>query len=160
MNRIRSMTLRRRSGLLAATVAIGLLLAGAGLAAAASGVGIVESGGQYHFQPGDINVTVGDSVTWTNNSDAPHTVTSDSGSALGGSVNPSNTYQVTFTQAGDVAYHCGIHPYMHGTVHVAALPPTDAAVTSGSTGVLIALAGVASLLILTAFGIRMRHVRA
>src|SRR5437588_7836798 len=40
-------------------------------------VQIVEKNGQYAFDPAKLTVTVGTQVIWTNTSDAPHTVTSD-----------------------------------------------------------------------------------
>ncbi len=82
--------------------------------------------------PATINVKAGDSVTWTNNDRAPHTVTADNGSfdkqvaASGGSAT------VTFSTAGTFAYHCTIHPNMTGTVVVAAAVGGTGSTTSSA----------------------------
>src|SRR2546421_12951258 len=40
-------------------------------------VQIVEKNGRYTFEPATLTITKGTQVEWTNMSDAPHTVTSD-----------------------------------------------------------------------------------
>lgn len=158
MNRLRSLSRTRRATVMAGAFAVALLLAAAGVAVAGSGVSIVDSGGQFHFQPNHISVNVGSSVTWTDNTDAPHTISSDvSTGPLNGSVSPTGTYQATFNTAGDFAYHCNIHTYMHGTVHVAALPPTDTVSAASNTGVLVGLSAVGSLLLITGLAVPLRR---
>jgi plastocyanin len=111
-----------------------LLIAGAALAGGKSVV-VHETNERYHFVPSDITVSVGQSVTWSDGTDAPHTVSSDNGSLLNGSLSPGGAdYAATFNAVGDVAYHCNIHTYMHGVVHVNALPPTDISGTTSSSG--------------------------
>jgi plastocyanin len=127
---------RRAVALAVLTGMLLMLMAGVALAGGKS-VTIKEIDERYHFTPNDITVAVGDKVTWSNDSDAPHTVTSnDSGGPLDGSLNgEGDTYSATFDTAGDYAYHCVIHSYMHGVVHVNNLPSTDitgAGSTSGS----------------------------
>lgn len=82
-------------------------------------VQIVEKNGQYSFQPATLTIKKGTQVVWTNMSDAPHTVTSDS-SAFNTTSNLSQnqTYKFTFATAGTFAYHCNIHPYMKATITV------------------------------------------
>ena len=85
------------------------------------GVGI-EGGGllsSNRFSPDAVTVRMGDSVTWTNNDDSPHTVTSDSGSEMqSNTIAPGQTYSHLFLQSGTYTYHCAIHPNMRGTVIV------------------------------------------
>jgi plastocyanin len=122
--------------------AIGVLLAWSATAlAAAHNAQMVESGGKYSFSPAALTVHVGDTVTWTNTADAPHTVTSDTaGHFASPQVGGGKTYSLTFTGTGSFAYHCTIHTYMHGTIDVVAeaatVPPTDTAPASpvGSAG--------------------------
>jgi plastocyanin len=141
-----------------------LLIAGSAIALAGSNaVNIREQEDRYHFLPDDVTVGVGTTVTWTNDSDAPHTVTSDTagGPLDSPTLNQNDTYQETFSSVGDFAYHCNIHDYMHGTVHVTGLDPTDstgtaAAGTSGN-GTLIALAGAGSIVVLFGLGLRLRR---
>jgi len=77
-----------------------------------------------------INVTIGDTVTWTNHDVIPHTVTSGTGpsdpnkgkefdSGLSTLLQPGKTFSHKFTRAGEFPYFCQLHPAMTGTVTVA-----------------------------------------
>jgi plastocyanin len=70
------------------------------------------------FMPGTVSTTLGGPVTWTNKDSLAHTVTSDQGLWNSGTKLPGATYTRTFTSAGTFAYHCSIHPEMHGKVSV------------------------------------------
>ena len=76
----------------------------------------------YKFSPDTMSVKVGTTVTWTNSTQAPHTVTSDSGDpdSFNGSVDSGSTFTFTFTKPGTYKYHCNIHPYMTATITVTA----------------------------------------
>ena len=69
------------------------------------------------FNPGDITVSVGDSVTWQNVDGTDHTVTADDGD-FDEELADGDTYEETFDEAGEIAYHCEIHPSMTGTITV------------------------------------------
>ena len=106
-----------------------------------------EANNRYHFSPLTAYVNVGGTVTWTNGSDTPHTVTSDAGSELASStVAAGKTFSYTFAATGTFAYHCTIHTYMVAKVVVLAAgvtaPPTDAlpAIPAGTTDPSIELA--------------------
>ena len=73
----------------------------------------------FAFVPADLQVSVGDTVTWTNLDPTSHTVTDDSGAFDSGSVSGDGTFELTFDTAGEFAYHCDFHPGMTGTVTVA-----------------------------------------
>ena len=83
-------------------------------------VKISETNDKYGFAPATLTVAKGTRVEWSNASDAPHTVTSDSGTTLASSIiSPSGgTFDFTFTQPGTYSYHCTVHPYMKGTIVV------------------------------------------
>ena len=68
------------------------------------------------FAPSSLTVAVNATVTWTNNDNVAHNVTSDSGWFASSSINPGGTYSHQFTAAGTYNYHCTIHPGMNGTV--------------------------------------------
>jgi plastocyanin len=74
----------------------------------------------FAFQPGSITATVGDTISWTNEDSAPHTATADDGSFDTGQLAKGASGSHTFTAAGTFAYHCTVHPSMHGTVTVVA----------------------------------------
>ncbi len=75
------------------------------------------------FQPQEITVPAGTTVTWTNQDDVSHTVTSgprDAPTNLfdSGDIAPGGTFSFTFTDPGTYEYHCSVHPGMDGTVIV------------------------------------------
>jgi amicyanin len=73
----------------------------------------------FAFSPQNIIIQVGDTVTWTNQDSAPHTVTSDSGSELDSELlSQGQSYSHTFNDPGTFEYHCTPHPFMIGTVTV------------------------------------------
>jgi hypothetical protein len=67
-------------------------------------------------RPVRIDVLTGETVTWTNDSVRPHTVTADDGGFDSGRLPPSTMFAHQFTTAGDVAYHCALHPFIRGVV--------------------------------------------
>ncbi|MGE5465430.1 MAG: cupredoxin domain-containing protein [Betaproteobacteria bacterium] len=70
----------------------------------------------FKFQPDQITIQKGDTITWTHPGTASHTVKfADSESQI---LKNGGTYSKTFDQAGTFPYSCGIHPYMTGTVIV------------------------------------------
>jgi plastocyanin len=73
----------------------------------------------FAFSPTSLTVKVGTKVTWTNNDNAQHNVTSDDGGfESSGNLSKGQTYLVTFSTAGSYPYHCSIHPSMTGTIVV------------------------------------------
>src|SRR5215210_7364378 len=75
------------------------------------------------FSPNPIQVSVGSTVTWTNNDAQAHTVNSGNSPTQSGLFNspimaPQATFEYTFTEAGEVPYFCILHPNMVGTVSV------------------------------------------
>lgn len=73
----------------------------------------------FAYQPANLQVKVGTTVTWTNNDTAPHTVTFRDGSLTSSStLRQGDTYSYTFTKTGTFSYYCGFHPYMVGQVTV------------------------------------------
>lgn len=73
----------------------------------------------FAYQPANLQVKVGTTVTWTNNDTAPHTVTfRDSSLKSSGILRQGDTYSYTFTKAGTFSYYCAVHTYMVGQVTV------------------------------------------
>jgi plastocyanin len=71
------------------------------------------------FQPAEVTVSAGDTVTWTNNDSVAHDVTADSfSSGDAGGMSPGDTFEQTFDEAGTFDYVCTVHPGMEGTVVV------------------------------------------
>ena len=57
-------------------------------------------------------VTVGDTVRWTHQGSAPHTVTADDLSFNSGTLSGGETFEFTFDTLGVHDYFCGFHPSM------------------------------------------------
>jgi len=73
----------------------------------------------FAFNPSEITIKAGETVTWTNGDSAPHTITSDSGTELASDpINNGQSYSHTFDKAGEYDYHCSIHTMMKGKVIV------------------------------------------
>ena len=73
----------------------------------------------YAFKDQIIKVHKGTNITWTNQDNAPHTVTSDMGSSLDSKVlNRGDSYSMTMNTVGTYTYHCTPHPHMMGAVIV------------------------------------------
>ena len=74
----------------------------------------------WTFQPYSLEVSPGATVTWVNNSDAAHTVTSDDlAFDDSGLIEPGDSFSQTFDQPGAYRYKCGPHPGMTGGIVVA-----------------------------------------
>lgn len=87
-----------------------------GGAPAASGQAVTIQG--FAFGPASVSVSVGTTVTWTNQDSTQHTVTADDGSFDGGPLANGQTFSQTFSKAGTFTYHCKIHPKMTASVTV------------------------------------------
>jgi len=90
---------------------------GGGGSGGQAGAGAVRIAG-FAFAPDSRSVKVGDSVTWTNQDGATHTVTADDGAFDSGNLAGGKSFSFTFDEAGTFAYHCNIHRRMTGTVTV------------------------------------------
>ena len=77
-----------------------------------------ETLGNRAFNPDELSVPVGSTVTWTNTDSVAHTSTSDTRTWDSGSVAPRAQFSVTLQSAGTFRYHCAIHPGMVGTITV------------------------------------------
>jgi plastocyanin len=71
----------------------------------------------FTFQPAELTVKVGTTVTWTNHDDIPHTVVS-AGKFRSKTMDTDGSFSFTFTDAGDYKYFCSLHPHMTGTIKV------------------------------------------
>ena len=65
-----------------------------------------------------MTVTVGSTVTWTNNATTAHTATSNTGAFDSGTIAIGASFRFTFQTAGTYQYHCNFHPGMAGSVVV------------------------------------------
>ncbi len=147
----------------AAVLSGALLFAAAGLAFAADQSVAIQG---FAYSPSTVTVNVGDSVTWTNNDQMPHTATADDDSWDTDTLNEGDTGAVTFDTAGEYAYHCEVHPEMTGTVVVEAAaagggggtaaptnPQTDTLPGSPAGPATMLVVGVLALLAVAVFAV-------
>ena len=75
----------------------------------------------FAYVPPTLTVVTGAVVTWTNEDDAPHTVTADDGESFeSGVLGEGGTFELTAPAPGTYEYHCEVHPFMVGTLTVTA----------------------------------------
>lgn len=72
----------------------------------------------FAYSPKQAVVRVGDTVTWTNNDSAPHTVTANDASFDSGTLVQGGVFSRTFDATGMFSYFCAMHPSMIGSVQV------------------------------------------
>jgi predicted lipoprotein with Yx(FWY)xxD motif/plastocyanin len=72
----------------------------------------------FAFNPGTLKIHKGTTVTWTNNDDASHTVSSDDGTFESGTIRHDGSFSFTFNDTGSFTYHCKFHSGMTATVIV------------------------------------------
>ena len=70
----------------------------------------------YQFQPEEITIKSGETVTWINKDSVKHTATGDTFDS--GLLAKDESYQQKFDQAGTYNYICTPHPYMKAKVIV------------------------------------------
>jgi len=84
--------------------------------AASQDAEVVMDGTQ--FTPGDLSVSVGQTVRWRNDDPFPHNVESKAGGFHSGDLEPGTRWQFKVTERGTFDYECSLHPGMKGTVKV------------------------------------------
>jgi plastocyanin len=73
----------------------------------------------FAYIPATIEIPAGDSVTWTNDDNAPHTVTGVDGAVpVSKGLGFGQTFTQEFDTPGTYPYYCAYHPGMKGTVVV------------------------------------------
>ena len=108
---------------LATILMLALLVSLSGCKPAANEVIIKD----LRFNPPTLTVSAGTTLTWKNEDQTAHTVTSDSNDSTSAPaaakftskiLNPGDSYTHTFDTPGSYKYHCQIHAYLKGEVIV------------------------------------------
>jgi len=71
----------------------------------------------FKYDPANLNVKVGETVTVTNGDEAPHTITARDGS-FNVDVPPNGKATVTVSKAGSHPYYCTYHPDQHNPASI------------------------------------------
>jgi amicyanin len=81
----------------------------------------------FTFNPQNLTVKAGTTVTWTNKDDIPHTIAAVSKQFKSKALDTGDAYSFTFTTPGAYEYFCSLHPHMTGTIVVEAATGSNAA---------------------------------
>src|SRR5215208_4134288 len=84
------------------------------------------------FNPDQLNVAPGTTVTFVNNDNVPHTANSDT-KLFDLEIPPGSSYPVVLEGEGTVPYHCELHPDMKGTIVVGDGSGAEGTTTENST---------------------------
>jgi plastocyanin len=98
----------------------GLLTAAIMAASPARAADIEVKIDNFVFNPQQITVKAGDTVTWVNHDDIPHTVTSKTMAFRSKAMDTDDKFSFTFATPGTFPYFCALHPHMTGTIVVEA----------------------------------------
>ena len=71
----------------------------------------------FVFEPAQLSVKAGTTVTWMNRDDIPHTVVC-AGKFRSKTMDTDDKFAFTFTTAGEYKYFCSLHPHMTGMIRV------------------------------------------
>lgn len=127
-----------RAGTIVVVAAITTLTAAVGATAQeGADVDVVD----VAFEPTEVSIEAGGTVTWTQSGDLPHTVTADDGSfdshpdCSGGSdcMASGDTFSQSFDEPGTYAYYCRIHGGPGGTGMAGTITVTAAGATATPT---------------------------
>jgi plastocyanin len=74
----------------------------------------------FVFQPKELVIRAGTTVTWQNADDVPHTATSkdDPQTFDSGALDTDDKFSFTFNKPGKYTYYCKVHTHMTGVVIV------------------------------------------
>jgi len=73
----------------------------------------------FSFGPATITIPAGSTITWTNDDDVPHVVTSDDNKMFKSKpLDTNDHFSFTFTKSGTYNYYCAIHPKMTAKIVV------------------------------------------
>ena len=98
----------------AAATATIAFAAGVALAGARTEVEISK----FAFAPNEVSVAPGTTVVWINRDETPHQIANSGKTVVSPAMDTGDRFEYTFTQEGDFAYFCTLHPFMTGVVHV------------------------------------------
>ena len=105
--------------LCAAIAAVGLIGAQSGAIAQQTTVVHIAS---FAFQPANLTINAGDTVTFVNDDTVSHTVTATDKSFDSGNLDQNAKWSHRFDAAGTFNYACSYHSVMKGTIVVKASP--------------------------------------
>ena len=107
--------MRRRMWIVMLGAVLGLLAGGADAALPTEARVSIS---QFKFEPAEISLARGGTVTWVNADAEEHTVTATDRSYTSSGLEPDQTFSHRFSAPGTYQYFCALHPHMTATVVV------------------------------------------
>jgi amicyanin len=74
----------------------------------------------FTFNPQQLTIKAGTTVTWTNKDDIPHAIAAVNRQFKSKAWDTDDAYSFTFATPGTYEYFCSLHPHMTGTIVVEA----------------------------------------
>jgi plastocyanin len=97
---------------------LGAALTAAGLAPVVAAGDTAVKIDNFTFEPAQLTVKVGTTVTWVNEDDIPHTVVATGKAFRSKALDTDDKFSFTFTTPGSYEYFCSLHPHMKAMVTV------------------------------------------
>jgi len=97
---------------------LGAALGAAGLAPVMAGADATVKIDNFTFEPAQLTVPAGTTVTWTNEDDIPHTVVATGHAFRSKALDTDDKFSFTFTTPGSYEYFCSLHPHMKAVIKV------------------------------------------
>lgn len=72
----------------------------------------------FTFNPAELTIKPGTSVTWENGDDIPHSVVDAAGKFHSRALDTNEKVTMVFSNVGAISYFCGLHPHMTGKIIV------------------------------------------
>lgn len=95
-------------------IAMGVVLIGSSSAQAATHTIAIKN---FSFSPSTLNVAAGDTVTFVNQ-ETDGTIHNIRGAFTSPDLRPGQSWSTSVSGSGSLDFHCGLHPYMTGTINV------------------------------------------
>ena len=70
------------------------------------------------FNPDEILINKGETITWINEEEIPHTITSKGKILFDSLLKQNEDFTYQFNKVGTFEFECTLHPWMHGTINV------------------------------------------
>ncbi|HJU59773.1 MAG TPA: cupredoxin domain-containing protein [Nitrososphaeraceae archaeon] len=70
------------------------------------------------FNPDEIIINKGQTITWINEEKTPHTITSKGKFLFDSLLKQNEDFTYQFDKVGTFEFGCTLHPWMHGTINV------------------------------------------
>ena len=70
------------------------------------------------FNPNEMIIDKGETITWVNEEKTPHTITSKEKPLFDSLLKQHEVFSYRFDKVGTFEFGCTLHPWMHGTINV------------------------------------------